>query len=120
MLSALRCSLIKLGSSHTKSCGREQEPSTQPSLRAKYVLPFVDHQAKEDASELIAQSKELDADIKRQEEEEKECKLAVDKAIVPIGNLVHDSVPIDNDEVHAERPVPIRNSVLFACRKRSS
>jgi seryl-tRNA synthetase len=103
-----------------KSCGREQEPSTQPNLRANYILSFVDRQAKEDASELIAQSKELDADIKRQEEEEKECKLAVDKAIVPIGNLVHDSVPIDNDEVRAERLFAIRDPVLSACRKRCS
>lgn len=60
-------------------------------------------QAKEDASELIARSKELDAGIKKQEEDEKECKLAVDRAIVPIGNLVHDSVPIDDNEVRKHK-----------------
>jgi seryl-tRNA synthetase len=99
-----------------KNGGHEREFTTYPSLRADYKLLFIGYQAKEDASELIAQSKELDADIKRQEEEEKECKLAVDKAIVPIGNLVHDSVPIDNDEVRAERPVAIGDPVLSSCK----
>ncbi len=38
----------------------------------------------------------------RTEEEAKAADAARDKAIMPIGNLVHDSVPVSNDEA---RPV---------------
>lgn len=35
------------------------------------------------------------------EEEAKAADAARDKAILPIGNLVHDSVPVSNDEVQS-------------------
>lgn len=37
------------------------------------------------------------------EEEAKAADAARDKAILPIGNLVHDSVPVSNDEVPVQR-----------------
>eukprot|EP00898_Chlorokybus_atmophyticus_P004817 jgi/Chlat1/5336/Chrsp35S05268 len=54
--------------------------------------------AKADASELIAQSKEVDKQIALAKEQENEIREAVDKAVIPIGNLVHDSVPISQNE----------------------
>eukprot|EP00894_Picocystis_sp_ML_P000178 jgi/Pico_ML_1/50695/g1858.t3 len=54
--------------------------------------------AKEDASELIAQVAELKAQIKELEDKEKEVAAARDQAILPIGNLVHDTVPVHDDE----------------------
>ena len=56
-------------------------------------------QAKEDASELQEQSKALKARIVEAEKKEGELVAARDKALAPIGNLVHDSVPISDDEV---------------------
>lgn len=54
--------------------------------------------AKQDATALQEQSKELKAKIKAQEEVEKRLVEERDAAIVPIGNLVPDSVPVDDDE----------------------
>ncbi len=58
-------------------------------------------QAKEDATELQNKSKELKAQIAAKEDEEKALAEQRDAAIIPIGNLVHDSVPISDDEVCA-------------------
>lgn len=54
--------------------------------------------AKQDATALQERSKEMKARIKAQEELEKSLSEERDAAIVPIGNLVPDSVPVDNDE----------------------
>lgn len=54
--------------------------------------------AKEDASELIAQVAELKGQIKELEDKEKEVAAARDRAILPIGNLVHSTVPVHDDE----------------------
>eukprot|EP00850_Spirogloea_muscicola_P006600 SM000031S11609 [mRNA] locus=s31:660382:664976:- [translate_table: standard] len=56
--------------------------------------------AKEDASELIAQGKAIDDEIKKLELQVEERRAAVDQRLTTIGNLVHDSVPIDNDEAN--------------------
>ena len=48
---------------------------------------------------LQEKSKDLKASVLRAEEEAKAADAARDKAVMPIGNLVHDSVPISNDEV---------------------
>ena len=37
----------------------------------------------------------------KSEEEAKAADAARDKAILPIGNLVHDSVPVSNNEVRS-------------------
>ena len=42
----------------------------------------------------------------RTEEEAKAADAARDKAIMPIGNLVHDSVPVSNGEARALLPAP--------------
>jgi seryl-tRNA synthetase len=47
----------------------------------------------------MEKSKEIKARIAELEEREKELSAARDAALLPIGNLVHDSVPVSNDEV---------------------
>eukprot|EP00775_Hariotina_reticulata_P000330 gene330-551_t len=54
--------------------------------------------AKQDATELQEQSKQLKESIKQLEEKEKQIIEARTAAIVPIGNIVHDSVPISDNE----------------------
>ena len=54
--------------------------------------------AKQDADELIAKVKEIDERRKKAEAEEKEAEETVNKLLVKIGNLVHDSVPVSDDE----------------------
>jgi len=56
--------------------------------------------AKEDATELQEKSKEIKARIAEAEKVEKELSEARDAAIVPIGNIVHDSVPVSDDEAN--------------------
>ena len=58
-------------------------------------------QAKKDATELQDKSKSMKAEIVRAEERAKEAEAVRDKAVTAIGNLVHDSVPVSNDEVGA-------------------
>ena len=41
----------------------------------------------------------MKAEIVRAEERTKEAEAVRDRAVTAIGNLVHDSVPISNDEV---------------------
>ena len=53
---------------------------------------------KEDASELQEKSKAMKKNIEDANEAEKEAANARDKALGVIGNLVHDSVPVNNDE----------------------
>jgi len=56
--------------------------------------------AKEDTTELQTQSKDMKTAIAAQEEKEKQLAEERDNAIVPIGNLVHDSVPVSDDEAN--------------------
>ena len=56
-------------------------------------------QAKEDASELREKSMALKAEVAAAEEAATELAQQRDEAILPIGNIVHDSVPVDDDEV---------------------
>lgn len=56
--------------------------------------------AKEDATELTEQSKALKVRIKEAEEAEKSLAEARDDALMHIGNLVHSSVPISDDEAN--------------------
>ncbi|KAF5836042.1 hypothetical protein DUNSADRAFT_6512 [Dunaliella salina] len=57
-------------------------------------------QAKGNADELQEKSKEHKKKIQDAEEREKEVTLARDKKLATIGNLVHDSVPVSNDEAN--------------------
>lgn len=47
----------------------------------------------------MEKSKEIKASIADLEQKEKDIIALRDAALVPIGNLVHDSVPISDDEV---------------------
>eukprot|EP00897_Mesotaenium_endlicherianum_P008380 jgi/Mesen1/7570/ME000392S06831 len=53
---------------------------------------------KQDATEEIAKVQSVDQEIKKKEVEVDEKRQAVDARLKSIGNLVHDSVPIDNNE----------------------
>ena len=56
-------------------------------------------QAKQDSAELEAQSKALKQNIADLESKEADIIAARDASLVLIGNLVHDSVPVSDDEV---------------------
>ncbi len=56
-------------------------------------------QAKQDTTELQNKSKDMKARIIAAEENAKAAEAARDKALGPVGNLVHESVPVSNDEV---------------------
>lgn len=56
-------------------------------------------QAKEDAAELMAQKAELEKEKKTLIESAAEKDIALKKKIGTIGNIVHDSVPISDNEV---------------------
>jgi seryl-tRNA synthetase len=61
-------------------------------------------QKKEDATELQGKSVALKKQIEEAEAIKNELESKRDKTMVVIGNLVHDSVPVDNDEVcHGHR-----------------
>eukprot|EP01024_Parvocaulis_polyphysoides_P013760 TRINITY_DN1541_c0_g1_i1.p1 TRINITY_DN1541_c0_g1~~TRINITY_DN1541_c0_g1_i1.p1 ORF type:complete len:470 (-),score=89.55 TRINITY_DN1541_c0_g1_i1:190-1599(-) len=55
---------------------------------------------KEDTTELQEQSKDMKAKIQATEDAEKAAAKLRDDAILPIGNIVHDSVPVSNDETN--------------------
>lgn len=56
-------------------------------------------QNKEDATELLAQKAELEIKKKELEETAVAKELQRDRKIRTIGNYVHESVPVSNDEV---------------------
>lgn len=56
-------------------------------------------QAGGNADELMEKSKEVKKKIVEMEEKEKEVIKARDGLVVAIGNLVHDSVPVSDNEV---------------------
>lgn len=60
---------------------------------------LLEMQAKEDATDLKHQSVALKDKLAETEAHVKVAADERDHAIAPIGNLVHDSVPIDDDEV---------------------
>jgi len=55
--------------------------------------------AGENADGLIEESKALDAEVKKLQERENELKTKLDDKISNIGNLVHESVVVSNDEI---------------------
>lgn len=56
-------------------------------------------QAKEEAPELMAQKSKLEEEKIAKEKEVTEAWAAVEARLREVGNLVHDSVPVDNNEV---------------------
>lgn len=56
--------------------------------------------AKEDTTELLKEKSRLEDEKAAKEKETADCKTAVEASLRLVGNLVHDSVPIDNNEVH--------------------
>lgn len=58
-------------------------------------------QKKEDASEIIQQTEKNKQDSTAKEAEVREAYAALKAKLEQVGNLVHDSVPVDKDEVSA-------------------
>jgi hypothetical protein len=58
-------------------------------------------QAKENADDLLAQKKDLDAEAAALKEKEIAAEAELRKKANRIGNLVHDSVPVSDDEVRS-------------------
>ena len=58
-------------------------------------------QAKEDSTALQEEAKLLKVSVAEAEAKEADIITRRDGFIAPIGNIVHDSVPIDNDEVRS-------------------
>lgn len=56
-------------------------------------------QAKKDSADLEAKSKSMKGRLAVLEEQVKGAESTLEAAVQPIGNLVHDSVPVSNDEV---------------------
>ena len=61
-------------------------------------------QAGEDATELKEKTAALKEKLAEAEAEEQRIISERDAALAPIGNLVHDSVPVDDDEVQLPLP----------------
>ncbi len=59
-------------------------------------------QAKQDTTELESRGKALKEGIGAAEKRLAEVEVARDAALAQIGNLVHDSVPVDDDEVRGQ------------------
>lgn len=79
-----------------------QEQFKVDNLRAEYGKKNKEvatkKKAKEDADDLIAEAKAIDADIKKAEEVCNEFVAKRDELLKSIGNIVHDSVPVSDDE----------------------
>jgi seryl-tRNA synthetase len=54
--------------------------------------------AKEDTAELLKEKSRLEEEKAAKEKETADCKTAMEASLRLVGNLVHDSVPIDNNE----------------------
>lgn len=54
--------------------------------------------AKEDTTELIEKAKKIEEEIKELENTTKNLKEQIDKLLIQIGNIVHESVPVSDDE----------------------
>jgi len=63
----------------------------------------VKRKAKENADELMAQKVEFEKEKKSLIESAAEKEVTLKKKLGTIGNLVHDSVPVNNDEVKKSR-----------------
>ena len=70
-------------------------------------------QAKKDSSELEAKSKAMKGKLAVLEEQVKAAETTLDAAVCPIGNLVHDSVPVSNDEVSLARNAWLKAHTLL-------
>jgi seryl-tRNA synthetase len=59
-------------------------------------------QKKLDATELIQSTEEIKTRLAAKEAEVQEAKTTLDAKLVTIGNIVHDSVPVSDDEVRSK------------------
>ena len=72
-------------------------------------------QAKEEAPELMAQKSKLEEEKIAKEKEVTEAWAAVEVRLREVGNLVHDSVPVDNNEVRSAQRIGASRVLGFMC-----
>ena len=77
-------------------------------------------QKKQDATELIQSTEEIQARLAAKETEVQEAKTTLDAKIVTIGNIVHESVPVSNDEVRSKFYLEIINGILLFVKDMSN
>lgn len=80
---------------------------------ARTVTPWalLELQAKQDASELQEKSKVMKKEVEAAVQAVAAAAAARDQALLGIGNLVHDSVPVDDDEVLSLTVLSQRNTM---------
>ena len=59
-------------------------------------------QKQQDSTELIQSTEEIKGRLAAKETEVQETKTALDAKLLTIGNIVHESVPVSNDEVRSK------------------
>ena len=59
-------------------------------------------QKNQDATELIQSTEEIKRRLAAKETEVEDAKAALDAKLLTIGNIVHESVPVSNDEVRSK------------------
>ena len=75
-------------------------------------------QAKKDSADLESKSKAMKGKLAVLEEQVKAAESTLEAAVQPIGNLVHESVPVSNDEVSlltSTHPLTVSGMQLFTC-----
>jgi seryl-tRNA synthetase len=73
-------------------------------------------QAKQDATELQEKSKQLKQGMADLEEQEKQIIKDRDATVAVIGNVVHDSVPVSDDEVRDRTSSGVFSSLCTKAR----
>ena len=88
---------------HTGEGRHDQTASKEQKSAGSDEIPFLSRglQEKKDTTELQARSKEYKVQIEEAEAATKAAIKERDDAVGVIGNWVHDSVPISNDEVRS-------------------
>jgi seryl-tRNA synthetase len=77
---------------------QEIHPAAATHFHVQSLIAGLPSQKKDNADHLISQSKALQEKIAVCELEEKKAKEDLDKTLYQIGNFVHESVPVSNDE----------------------
>lgn len=90
---------------------KEEEGTEPPCFFLTQQILTLGDQAKEDASDLVNQKADIEKRKKEAEDIAAQKELERDRKIRPIGNYVHDSVPVSNNEVGS----PVQNHRRQAC-----
>lgn len=99
MISTVRGNSNRLRAQCRSEGDWKEEEGTQPSACHFEHIFTPREQAKEDASDLVNQKADIEKRKKEAEDLATQKELERDRKIRPIGNYVHESVPVSNNEV---------------------